>query len=51
MGKKRTVASSNAAMSATGSKAPTAAQRSTTVARDPQCDWSASSITKLMKIK
>jgi hypothetical protein len=46
MVKKRTDASSSASVSATGSQALAAAQRSAAVVRDLQCDSSASAITK-----
>jgi hypothetical protein len=45
MGKKKVVASSSAIGSATGSKVVDAAQKSA-AARDPYCDWVASTITK-----
>jgi hypothetical protein len=46
MVKKKVAASSSAAASATGSKALGAAQKSTAITKDLQCDWTTSSITK-----
>ncbi|KAK1669117.1 hypothetical protein QYE76_057276 [Lolium multiflorum] len=46
MGKNRVPASSGATASVAGSRTPTAARKSGAAGKDPQCDWSASSITK-----
>jgi hypothetical protein len=46
MGKKRTTGSSGTAAGTTGARASTAARKSEAGAKDPQCDWTASSITK-----
>ncbi|KAM0920169.1 hypothetical protein ACQ4PT_007692 [Festuca glaucescens] len=46
MGKKKAAASSSATASTTGPKVADTAQKSAAVARDPQCDWTASTITK-----
>jgi hypothetical protein len=46
MGKKKNTASSRAAASATGPKAAGVALKPAAAARDAQCDWMASAITK-----
>jgi hypothetical protein len=46
VGKKRTTGSSGTAAGTTGARASTAARKSEAGAKDPQCDWTASSITK-----
>ncbi|KAM0904955.1 hypothetical protein ACQ4PT_017682 [Festuca glaucescens] len=46
MGKKNMAESSGTTASAVGSREPTAARKSDAGAKDPQCDWVASSITK-----
>ena len=46
MGKKKMATSSGATASAAGSRAPTASRKAGAAAKNLQCDWTASSITK-----
>jgi hypothetical protein len=46
MGKKKMVASFDATASAAGSRVPTTSRKAGAAAKNLQCDWTASSITK-----